>query len=280
MIDEGAARREAAILAACRPGLGAADPAHDEGHLHRVLAMARRIAAQEEPHDPVALTAAALLHGLEAPPKDSPLRPGASRLSARRALGLLRGLGFPEAPLPGVAHAIEAHGIPAGVEPAAPGARALRDADRLDALGAVGVARCFAAGGALGRALADTDDPWPSAACSTMAAGAWTASGRSPCACRRACGRPQGAGSRGRGRPSCSPPCGAWPRNAGPRLRTAGVHPRLRTSRYETPRHRKGPRPPRRPRRRLPRAQPRAVRGPPCRDRDFQWRGFSGGTGP
>lgn len=154
-----AARWEAAILGACRTGPGAADPAHDEGHLRRVLAVARRIAAEEGPHDPAVLTAAALLHDLDAPPKDSPLRPEASRLSADAATGLLRGLGFPEALLPGVAHAIEAHSFSAGVEPVTPEARMLRDADRLDALGAVGIARCFAVGGALGRRLADPDDP-------------------------------------------------------------------------------------------------------------------------
>ena len=159
MVDQEAARWEAAIVAACRPGLGAADPAHDEGHLRRVLAMARRIAAEEGSHDSAVLTAAALLHDLGAPPKDSPLRPRASLLSARLALGLLRGLGFPEALLPGVAHAVEAHSHSAGVEPTTPEACALQDADRLDALGAVGVARCFAVGGAIGRALADPDDP-------------------------------------------------------------------------------------------------------------------------
>lgn len=137
----------------------APDAAHDLAHLLRVLKTARRIAEEEGAHDPIVLTAAALLHDLVALPKNHPDRAQSSRLAAAAATELLQGLGFPEARLGAVAHAIEAHSFSAGIDPLTPEARALQDADRLDALGAIGLARCFAVSGALGRSLVDTEDP-------------------------------------------------------------------------------------------------------------------------
>ena len=59
-----------------------------------------------------------------------------------------------------IQHAIEAHSFSAGITPETPEARILRDADRLDALGAIGVARNFSVSGALGRSLYDPADPF------------------------------------------------------------------------------------------------------------------------
>ena len=151
-------RLEAALLARLRQGL-ASDSAHDLGHLSRVLRMARRIAAREGAHDPLVLTAAALLHDMVSVPKDHPDRSCASSLAAAAAAELLEELGMQPARVAAVAHAILARSFSAGVEPLTPEARAVQDADRLDALGAIGVARCFAVSGALGRALADPEDP-------------------------------------------------------------------------------------------------------------------------
>ena len=68
-------------------------------------------------------------------------------------------MGFPGESIPVAEHAIEAHSFSSGIEPRSPEACALRDADRLDARGAVGIARCFALGGALGRQPFDGADP-------------------------------------------------------------------------------------------------------------------------
>ena len=137
----------------------APDAAHDLAHILRVLATARAIAAEEGSHDPIVLTAATLLHDLVALPKDHLDRTQSSRLAAAAASDLLRTLGFPDGRIGAVAHAIEAHSFSAGIEPLTPEARALQDADRLDALGAIGLARCFAVSGALGRSLVDPEDP-------------------------------------------------------------------------------------------------------------------------
>jgi uncharacterized protein len=154
----GAADIERALVAHLRRQ-AAPDAAHDLAHILRVLKTARRIAEEEGAHDPIVLTAAALLHDLVALPKNHPDRAQSSRLAAAAATELLQGLGFPEARLGAVAHAIEAHSFTAHIEPRTPEARALQDADRLDALGAIGLARCFAVSGALGRSLVDTEDP-------------------------------------------------------------------------------------------------------------------------
>ncbi len=53
-----------------------------------------------------------------------------------------------------------AHSFSAGIAPETLEAKVVQDADRLDAIGAIGVARCFATAGAMGSSLFDSDDPF------------------------------------------------------------------------------------------------------------------------
>ena len=135
------------------------DGAHDVHHLRRVWRSACRIAQGEGPVDLLVLLAGAYFHDLVNPPKDDPLRAQASALSARAARELLAEQGFPGERLDAVAHAIEAHSYSAAVAPRTLEACILQDADRLEALGAIGLARCFYTGGKLGIALWHPDDP-------------------------------------------------------------------------------------------------------------------------
>ncbi len=137
----------------------AADTAHDAAHVRRVVANARRLAVGEGADLAVVLPAA-WLHDCVTVPKDSPDRARASGLAAAAASRWLRAEGFPEALAPAVAHAVEAHSFSAGIAPATPEARVVQDADRLDALGAIGLARMFATAGAMGAALMHPDDPF------------------------------------------------------------------------------------------------------------------------
>lgn len=139
----------------------AADSAHDVHHLDRVWANARAILAAPEHRgaDRLVVLAAAYLHDCVAVPKDSPDRKRASRMAAERATVLLRGIGFPEARQAAVAHAIAAHSYSAGIAPETPEAQILQDADRLDAVGAIGLARTIAVGAELGRPLFHPTDP-------------------------------------------------------------------------------------------------------------------------
>jgi uncharacterized protein len=66
---------------------------------------------------------------------------------------------FPADKLDAVAHAIEAHSFSAAIAPRTLEAKIVQDADRLDALGAVGLARLFYIAGSMGSALAHGDDP-------------------------------------------------------------------------------------------------------------------------
>jgi uncharacterized protein len=135
------------------------DVAHDLEHVRRVVANARGLATAEGAKLEVVLPAA-WLHDCVTVPKDSPQRTTASRLAAAQAVAWLREWGWPEALLPDIAHAIEAHSFSAEIAPRTIEAKVVQDADRLDALGAVGLARCLMLGGALGRPLYAVADPF------------------------------------------------------------------------------------------------------------------------
>lgn len=138
----------------------APDAAHDIGHIRRVVVSAKQL-AREEGAQPEIVVPAAWLHDCMALPKDAPDRHRASALAAERASAFLHDAGYPESLVPHIAHAIRAHSFSAGIEPHTVEAAVVQDADRLDALGAVGIARTFLVGGALGSALAHPTEPFP-----------------------------------------------------------------------------------------------------------------------
>jgi uncharacterized protein len=135
------------------------DVAHGLEHVRRVVRNARRLAAAEGARLEVVVPAA-WLHDCVTVPKDSPQRAAASRMAAEQAVAWLRAWHYPAELLPDIAHAIEAHSFTAGIPPRTPEAKVVQDADRLEAIGAVGLARCLMLGGALGRPLYAADDPF------------------------------------------------------------------------------------------------------------------------
>ena len=135
------------------------DPGHGLIHLKRVVATALHLAEAEGARAEIVLPPA-WLHDCVHVSKDSPDRPRASRLAAAHAVGFLADAAYPAAALPDIAHAIEAHSFSAGIPPRTIEAQVVQDADRLDALGAIGIARCIAVGAALGRPLYEPDDPF------------------------------------------------------------------------------------------------------------------------
>lgn len=135
------------------------DSAHDEAHIVRVVRNAMWFGGEEA--DPDILIPAAVLHDLVNYPKSSPLRNKASYFSAKKAVEELgRMTNFKSAAQQrGIFHAIEAHSWSAKVEPNSIEAEALQDADRIDALGAIGIARLFSVSGSMNRALFHPTDP-------------------------------------------------------------------------------------------------------------------------
>lgn len=134
------------------------DGAHDLSHLQRVWHNVRTLQA-EEGGDLEVLLASVLLHDCVAVEKNSPLRSQASRLAAEKASTVLANLNWPEARIDAVIHAIEAHSFSANITPTTLEARLMQDADRLDSLGMLGVARTFYIAGRMGSALYDPQDP-------------------------------------------------------------------------------------------------------------------------
>jgi uncharacterized protein len=135
------------------------DGSHDRSHLLRVWRNATAIAEQEPACDRAVLTAAVILHDCVAVEKNSPQRSRASWLASVHARGILAGFGWDASRIDAAAHAIEAHSFSAGVAPQTVEARIVQDADRLDAIGAIGVARCFYVAGRMGSSLYDPADP-------------------------------------------------------------------------------------------------------------------------
>jgi len=138
---------------------GAHDGAHDSAHLERVWRNAQTLLAQHREADPLVVLAASYLHDLVNLPKNDPARDQASRRSAQRARAELAALGFPLDKLDAVAHAIEAHSFSAAIAAQSIEAKIVQDADRLDGLGLVGLARMFYIAGRMESSLAHPDDP-------------------------------------------------------------------------------------------------------------------------
>ena len=121
---------------------------HDWWHVWRVWRLARRIAAAEGA-DPLLVELAALGHDVE----DHKLgrtegtlaawlaEAGADAATAEAVVAIARRVSFKGAGVPDAMPTLEG--------------RVVQDADRLDAIGAIGIARAFAYGGARGRLLYD-----------------------------------------------------------------------------------------------------------------------------
>lgn len=128
----------------------AVDPSHDMLHIRRVVRMASTLAAAEGADMHIVLPAA-WFHDCVNVAKDDPRRKQASRLSADHAVEWLRAQNYPEKYLEAIHHAIAAHSFSANIAAETVEAKVVQDADRLDGLGAIGIARCFTVGTLLKR---------------------------------------------------------------------------------------------------------------------------------
>ena len=134
------------------------DPGHDLAHFLRVARWTVRIGGAGV--DRREALAAALLHDVVNVPKDSPSRARASELCAGVAREVLPRHGFAPGSIDRIADAIRDHSYSRGAIPETRLGRALQDADRLEALGALGIFRTATCGARMGALYVHPDDPW------------------------------------------------------------------------------------------------------------------------
>ncbi|WP_297476443.1 HD domain-containing protein [Thermococcus sp.] len=128
---------------------------HGFSHVERVFNLCIHI-GKEEGADLEVLALASLLHDVARPLESAGKVEDHAAEGSRIARHFLRSLGYPEEKVEAVAHAIEAHRFSRGPEPETLEARILSDADKLDAIGAVGIARVFMYSGEHGRSIEDS----------------------------------------------------------------------------------------------------------------------------
>jgi uncharacterized protein len=130
---------------------------HDWWHVYRVWRIAAHIGAREKA-DPFVVELAALLHDIA----DWKFHGGDVTAGPRAARAWLETLGVAEETVAHVCEIIGAMSYKGAGVPDAMRTRegmVVQDADRLDAIGAIGIARTFAYGGHKGRDIWDPDRP-------------------------------------------------------------------------------------------------------------------------
>ena len=135
------------------------DPAHDFDHVMRVYNNAQKIVKKEKVNPKLVLSAV-LLHDIVSYPKSSKRSKFSSIDSAKKSKIILKKHGFSKEEIIIISNAIAEHSFAQNKVPQTLEGKILQDADRLDALGAIGIARVFATSGSLNRPFYNIDDPF------------------------------------------------------------------------------------------------------------------------
>lgn len=139
--------------------LESADAAHDAAHVQRVAVNAIKFAKSEKANLEIVIPAV-WLHDCVSVSKSSELRNQASTLSAQKAEELLLDWGYSQENIEAIKHAIAAHSYSANIVPETLEAKIVQDADRMDSIGAIGVARMMMTGGKMDCTLYNDNDPF------------------------------------------------------------------------------------------------------------------------
>jgi uncharacterized protein len=135
------------------------DPAHDFEHILRVYKNAEKICKTEKADKKLVLSAV-LLHDIVSFPKSDKRSKTASTQSANKAKKILKRFNFSMTEIKIITDAIENHSFSKNKKPKTLEGKILQDADRLDALGAIGIARTFTVGGGENRCFYNKYDPF------------------------------------------------------------------------------------------------------------------------
>ena len=134
------------------------DGSHDLHHFRRVWKVASKLCKPDT--DKLSVAAACYFHDIVSYPKNDMRRPLSSKHAADEAMSILQKMNFPENKLATVSHAIEAHSYSANIRPESHEAKIVQDADRMEALGSLGIARTFYVSGLMESKLFCAEDPW------------------------------------------------------------------------------------------------------------------------
>jgi uncharacterized protein len=146
------------LIGLTKPYYNSPDPAHDWAHVGRVAATAKILCKDTKAQ--VELTLAAVYcHDLVNLPKNHPDRKSASTLSAQEATKSLNSSGYSSQEQEIIKTAIVEHSFSQGLKPSIIEAAIVQDADRLDALGAIGILRCAAVTTQMKSSFYDPFDP-------------------------------------------------------------------------------------------------------------------------
>ena len=135
------------------------DSAHDFEHIMRVYKNAQKICRKEKANEKLVLSAT-LLHDIVSYPKSDKRSKQSSIESAKKSKKILKKYDYSDDEITIVSDAIRDHSFSQQKKPSTIEGKILQDADRLDALGAIGIARVFATGGSLKRPFYNIDDPF------------------------------------------------------------------------------------------------------------------------
>ncbi|MEX2192183.1 MAG: HD domain-containing protein [Nitrosarchaeum sp.] len=135
------------------------DSAHDFDHIMRVFKNAQKICKKENAPEKLVLSAV-LLHDIVSYPKSDKLSKSSSIKSAEKSKKILKKFNFTKEEIQIISDAIRVHSFSRNKIPATIEGKILQDADRLDAIGAIGIARVFAVSGSEKRPFYNVKDPF------------------------------------------------------------------------------------------------------------------------
>ncbi|MEN8907412.1 MAG: HD domain-containing protein [Clostridiales bacterium] len=129
--------------------------AHNLDHIFRVYNLCLLIAKNEKDVDLEVLIPAALLHDIarDEESKDKKGEIDHAILGSKNAEKILRDLEYDEKKIESIKNCIKTHRFRTGSEPLTIEAKILFDADKLDSIGAVGIARTFMIAGQFGQRI-------------------------------------------------------------------------------------------------------------------------------
>ena len=152
-------QRIEALLEMAKGSYDNGDPAHDIAHINRVIATCKSLCTTEAADAKIVL-AAAILHDVVNLPKNHPERLKASEMAAEKSRNMLSDCGFSALEINRIATVITEHSYSLGKKPSSVESAILQDADKLDAVGAIGIMRALSCGYRLGSSYYHEEDPF------------------------------------------------------------------------------------------------------------------------